>query len=124
MTYFVVITKIPDNSSGNYACGEILINPDGEPHVVGSNIIVDPPFTMLEEYFGDALMRDRNASIDTTRKQMVFYSVPVFSLGEILVMDSNDRSIPDGRKPDKWDVGYETFTDIDSAIARAKEIAK
>lgn len=123
MTYFAVITDIGDDIDGNYACGELLINPDSEKCIVGSNLVVDPPFYFIEKYFRDAVIRDRDAPIDVTKKQMIFCSIPVFSLGEILIMDeANDRTIPDGRKPNKWDVKYETFNDIDLAIKRAKEI--
>jgi hypothetical protein len=122
MTYFAVIINVGDGLSGNYACGNILINPDAEDHVVGSNIIVDPPFDFIEERFQNAVTRERNAPIDLNKTQMVFCNVPVFSLGEILVMGSNDRTIPDGRKPDKWDVEYETFNNIGDAIKRANEV--
>lgn len=100
----------------------MLINPDANAHTVGANIIVDPPSHLVEKYFGDAVNRNRNEPIDLTKKQMVFCNVPVFTVGEILMMDSNDRTIPDGRKPDKWDVEYEMFGDVDSAAKRAKEI--
>jgi predicted aconitase with swiveling domain len=40
---FAVITEIPKDNDGNYACGEILIVPGGRHNIVGSNIIVDPP---------------------------------------------------------------------------------
>jgi hypothetical protein len=65
----------------------------------------------------------KSNTIDLTKEQYVFCSTPVFKLGEILVMDSNDRTIPDGRKPSKWGVSYETFDNIDDAIKRAREVA-
>jgi hypothetical protein len=120
--YFAVITKVSDDLSGNYACAEMLINPDANAHTAGANIIVNPPSHLVEKYFGDAIRRKRNDPIDLTKKQLVFCNTPVFTVGEILIMNSNDRTIPDGRKPDKWDVEYETFTDIDSAAKRAKEV--
>jgi hypothetical protein len=122
VAYFAVITKVSDDSSGNYSCAEMLINPDANPNTVGANIIVNPPFHLVKEYFSDAVKRGRDTTINLTKKQMVFCNVPVFTIGEILVMGSNDRTIPDGRKPDKWDVEYEIFNDIDSAAKRSKEV--
>lgn len=119
VSYFAVITEV---GNGNYACGEMLINPEADHHVVGANIIVDPPFHVVEEYFSDAVKRGRDTTIDLTKEQMVFCNVPVFKVGEILIMDSNDRTIPDGRKPDRWDVKYEIFDDANSAAKRAKEV--
>lgn len=43
--------------------------------------------------------------------------VPVFHVGEVLVLDDNGREIPyPGRKPSGWDVTYETFDVVDDAI--------
>ena len=63
--------------------------------------------------------------INPRGEEVLFCSVPVFKLGEILVMDcSSDRTIPDGRKPSKWDVECETFNDIESAVKRAIEVVE
>lgn len=121
MVYFAVITKIPEDNEGNYACSEMLIKPDGKKHVVGSNIIVSPNFS--SELFAKALGNQGNNIIDLSVEQYVFCSVPVFTLGEIMVMDSSGRTIPDGRKPSKWFVTYETFNNINDAVKRAKEIS-
>jgi hypothetical protein len=77
-----------------------------------------------DELFANAIIsRDRGeTTIDLTKKQMLMCNVPVFTLGEILIIDNNDRTIPDGRKPSKWDVGCEYFDDVESAIKRAKEV--
>jgi len=48
---------------------------------------------------------------------------PVFHLGEILILDGNGREVVGlGRKPSKWDVGYQTFAALDEAIVRAQEV--
>jgi hypothetical protein len=122
MPTYAVITEI-SNGRGNLACGELLIDPDAEKHVAGSNIIVDPT-DFPETMFTEMLCRGDQTTIDLTIKQMVLCSIPVFRLGEIMVIDSNDRTIPDGRKPSKWDVGCEYFNDIESAIKRAVEVTK
>lgn len=48
---------------------------------------------------------------------------PVFTLGEILVLDDSGREVSGiGRKPSKWFVSYETFDTIELAVDRAREI--
>ena len=118
---FGVITEI---GTGNYSYGEIIVNPDSEKCVVGSNLVVGGDFD--EELFADALNhRDSKSTIiDLTKRQMLFCNTPVFQLGEILIIGSNDRTIPDGRKPSKWDVECEYYDDIEEAIARAIEVTK
>jgi hypothetical protein len=120
---FAVITEIPNDCEGNYATGEILICPDTCNRVVGSNIVVNPP-EFDESMFEDALVRKGSNTIDLTKKQMVFCLIPVFRLGEILIINSYDRTIPDGRKPSKWDVNCEYFDTIEDAVKRAKEVQK
>jgi hypothetical protein len=122
MTTFAVITRVPKDNTGNYACGEILIEPNADKHIAGSNIIVTPEFD--EHLFADAILRRDDTTIDLTKRQMVFCNTPVFYLGEILVIDSNDRTIPDGRKPSKWNVGCKYFNNIEDAIAKSLEVTK
>lgn len=116
---FGVITEIGD---GNFSCSEIVVNPDSDKCIAGSNLVVDGKFD--EDLFADALRNEnsKTTTIDLTKLQMLFCNVPVFRLGEILIMGSNDRTIPDGRKPSKWDVSCEYYDDIDEAIARAIEV--
>jgi len=120
---FAVITEIPNDCEGNYATSELVICPNASEHVAGANIVVNPP-EFDESMFGDALVRKGGDKIDLTKKQMVFCLVPVFGLGEILIIDSNGRTIPDGRKPGKWDVECEYFDTIEDAVKRAKEVQK
>ena len=47
--------------------------------------------------------------------------VPVFQVGEVLELDSNDRD-QFGRKPDKWDIEYEWFGTAEDAFRRAWEL--
>lgn len=50
--------------------------------------------------------------------------VPVFAMGEILVLDESGREIAGPmRKPSKWSVGVELFDTIELAVARAKALA-
>lgn len=48
--------------------------------------------------------------------------VPVFALGEILLCAGGREITGHGRKPSKWGVEYETFTDLTAAMARAAEV--
>ena len=124
MTYFAVITKTPTSDDGNRACSTMYINPRGEEQVVGSRIII-PPNKFEDDLFAKAITSVCMNTIDLSEEQVLFCMVPVFKLGEILVMDCNsDRTIPDGRKPSKWDVEYETFNDIESAVKRAIEVVE
>jgi hypothetical protein len=127
MTVFAVITKVPTTLRGNLACGEIYIYPQGEKCLVGSNIIVDPPTTIkgYDKMFAGAVVREHsdNHTVNLKKRQLLFCSVSVFKLGEILILESKwGRTIPDGRKPSKWDVDYECFRSLKKAIARAKEV--
>jgi hypothetical protein len=64
---------------------------------------------------------DRGEAINPMQSLML--RVPVFTLGEILVLDDDGREIAGaGRKPDKWDVRCETFDEIGPAVERAKGI--
>jgi hypothetical protein len=130
---FAVITKIPDDlSGGNYATDFLYIHPDvkeeipggGSISFVGSNIIVAPPIMdkLLDEMMIKFHTEKDGTTIDLTKEQLVACSVPVFKLGEILILNDHGRSIPDGRKPSKWFVEYEEFNDIEAAVRRAKEV--
>jgi hypothetical protein len=121
---FAVITEIPNDCEGNYATSELVICPNASEHVAGANIVVNPP-EFNEDMFSAALLRNRNVTeIDLTKEQIWFCQIPVFELGEILIIDSNDRTIPDGRKPGRWNVGCEYFDTIEDAVKRAKEVYK
>lgn len=55
-------------------------------------------------------------------EQMAF-RVPVFTLGEILILNNDGREIAGrGRKPSKWLVVCEEFETLEEAVARAQDI--
>ena len=122
-----VITEVPEDLKdihGNYACELVLINPDPTNKCAGSNILVSPPdkdgkFMMQALKF----THEHDTTIDLTKQQALMCNTPCFQLGEIMIMDGEyGRTIPDGRKPSKWFVTYETFENIEDAIKRAKEV--
>lgn len=53
----------------------------------------------------------------------IYVQTPVFRLGEILLLDDNDRD-QFTRKPSKWSVTCEEFMDIDDAVRRVQEVMK
>ena len=51
--------------------------------------------------------------------------LPVFALGEILILDETGREIGgDRRKPSKWFVEYKEFYNVEEAIKCSEEVHK
>lgn len=49
--------------------------------------------------------------------------IPVFHVGEVIIANEDGREIPHPqRKPSKWDVETETFTNLNDALDRARPI--
>lgn len=122
---FAVIVDVGHDLNTNYACASLLVNPEGLlGKMVGSELIVEPPKEYVSgEMFAESILARPATSIDLTKKQLLMCNTPVFSLGEILILDHMyGRSIPDGRKPSKWAVTYECFEKLEDAVKRAKEI--
>lgn len=42
--------------------------------------------------------------------------IPVFTLGEILILDENDRDVGTTRKPSKWSIETTDFDNLEDAI--------
>ena len=128
---YAVITEIPKDITWNLAVSEILISPKHKkknPHLAGAGIIARPDhysqklFTKMIRRRVEMLGKEET-TIDLTKEQLILCLSPVFELGEILIVDKRtDRTIPDGRKPSKWDVGCEYFDTIEEAIRRAREV--
>lgn len=126
--YLAVITKIPDptrakqdvdwwNQGGNLAHGPSLYF-DEDP--------TDPDNDTVHSFF-DWMTQDSVIDKLDEETRLILSSVqsPVFELGELLIMDeSTDRTIPDGRKPDKWMVEYDKFPmrSFLTAIERSKQV--
>ena len=55
--------------------------------------------------------------------QVMALRTPVFYLGEIILLNEDGREV-DGpqRKPDKWYVEIDVYTDLNEAIARSREV--
>lgn len=48
--------------------------------------------------------------------------VPVFAVGEVLIMDGDREATGQQRKPGKWDVETETFETPEAAVERARAV--
>jgi hypothetical protein len=107
MTEFIVITKVPDwTSGGNLASGFDIAVQTEHP---GQENGYRGRYQTAIDAFGFTMA----LQLHTT----------VFFPGEIVITNNDGREIVGkGRKPDKWDVEYETFKNIDDAIKRAQEV--
>lgn len=98
---FGVVVKVPE---GDDVFGNLAIPSDGVW------IARDPSNPMKVESVGPHML--------------LALRVPVFAMGEILVLDESGREVAGhGRKPSKWSVDVETFDTIELAVARAKALA-
>ena len=95
---FAVVTKVPpDNDPGNLAFDpKMFIDEPGKP------------ICHIGEKF---------------RSAMIVFRTTVFTLGEIMVLDVNDREISGrSRKPSKWCIEFKSFDTIEEAILCAEEV--
>lgn len=114
MAEFIVITEVPDPDDpsgvmGNLATalGALFIGADPEELNPTSFIHMEQADYLGGAAFGLAMS----------------LRLPMFILGEILVCDGDGREIGGrGRKPDKWDVRTETFSDANKAASRSVEV--
>ena len=104
-----VITKIPDvdRNDGNL-CNEIFV---GDCDKSEKNIFFRPFKNIIENI----------------NKVKIPVQLEVFSLGEIIIVDNNEREIGGiQRKASKWFVGYKLFEldEINKAIKLSKNLIK
>jgi hypothetical protein len=109
--FFAVVTKVPlsypvyddegnlakfQMSKGNLAMGSAWVDSEDDPDVAES--LVGHGYVPL---------------------------APVFHLGEILLLGSDDREVLyPGRKPSKWDVEVEDCATLDEAVALSRKITE
>lgn len=72
----------------------------------------------------DGLLKMVEGGDEITKSTPIWrIKVPVYVLGEILVLDEYGREVGGhGRKPSKWDVTCEEFDSLDDAIKRMREL--
>lgn len=106
MTTFAVVTRVAEPETGGNlraALGDVWLDPLAKG---GQHDDVRQP---LGKALGQPMLD-------------LFVQVPVFRVGELLLIDGNDRD-QFGRKPSKWDVDVEEFDNIDAAVERVREVA-
>jgi len=120
---FVVITKASDKpckDEGNWSDATAVINDkEVEPCLY---IDADPDEFPRENILASAVtpvvIENGNRRFKIARIR-----VPVFTVGEILIVDDSGREVAGAlRKPSKWWVEYEEFDDLREAIKRAREL--
>lgn len=100
---FSVITKVPKPGQGN------------ESHVV---LVKAWDETNEECVFQFSTLEDFDKP-----NEFVNAKIPVFSLGEVLILDGSGREVVGmQRKPSKWSVETEEFDNLEDAITRSKEV--
>lgn len=121
---FVVITKVQafdgtENSDGNLY-DDVAVKFKNRPEFEKCKYVA---LSAMNSDLNTKLIREMPQS--DWEKDTVKIQLPVFYLGEILIVDKDcgREIIGRGRKPGKWFVEYETFATIEEAIKKAKEFS-
>lgn len=106
---FGVITKIPSYKEGGNLYSSLMVNEEKQEDGFES-------YRELNDEDEDVESRD-NANFIWARR-------PTFELGEILILDGEyGREVcGKGRKPSKWAVECMYFSDLETAVERAKNL--
>jgi len=111
---FTVITEIPKTVKGSIEGGNLVpfIGPLYKPQRKADG----------SQDFESPYLEDKDLNMQL---MMSGYSIQVFRLGEILLLDSNGREYSSpGRKPSYWFVETEEFDTLKEAVARANEVRR
>ena len=112
---FGVITKVPKNVEDGNKYDDLLVRDrrTEEDKMTMANACGYKAYRFYDDEENDSI----------SRKDVVNAKLPVFSLGEILILDLYGREIAGrGRKPSKWSVEVEEFNDLDEAIKCAQKV--
>lgn len=103
---YTVITRVPDPTEG----GNLAVRPD-------VMVQTEPPGE------SNGWMGRHVTAFDALGMNAIALRVPVFTLGEVLIVGDDGRElVGERRQPGKWDVGAETFDTIEEAVARAQAV--
>ena len=115
---YLVITGVPKESEGRD--GGNLYDEIVEPPRI--RILAFTDGTRYDSGSGDAYYSCEPPPPQPCPIKMVCVELPVFRLGELLVVNRSEREIcGGGRKPSKWGVDYEIFWTLRRALRRSKE---
>lgn len=127
---YCVITKVPDpnkGNGGNLATAMLAFTANDGTEYPDSDLYLQD-----NTYGDDAETEDtpksRAVTVDdmlkVTSNKRLSFMVPVFTLGEILILNEPDGREIAGRRraPRKWGIEYEEFSSIRKAAKRAQEV--
>ena len=112
---FGVITKVPKNVEDGNKYDDLLVRDrkKEEDNMSIANACGYRAYRFYDDEENDGI----------SREDIIDVTLPVFFLGEILILDNCGREIAGrGRKPSKWSVTCEEFNDMDEAIECAQKI--
>jgi len=112
---FAVITKIPNNNEEGNKYDDFLIR----------NRVKEADNMTMHNACGYKSYRQYNdGEIENIpNKDIIDVSLPVFNLGEVLILDNNGREATGrGRKPSKWSVEVEEFNNLNEAIECSNKV--
>jgi hypothetical protein len=112
---FAVITKVPKNNEEGNKYDDLLIR----------NRVKEADNMTMANACGYKSYKQCNAEEieNIPKKDIIDVSLPVFDLGEVLILDNNGREATGrGRKPSKWSVEVEEFNNLNEAIEYSKKV--
>jgi|GEM_PF-2697091 len=112
---FGVITKVPKNVEDGNKYDDLLVRDrkTEEDVMTMANACGYKAYRFYDDEENDGI----------SREDVVHVCLPVFSLGEILILDNYGREIAGrGRKPSKWSVTCEEFDSLDNAIECSQKV--
>lgn len=114
---FGVITKLPSNNEiGNMHSALLKRDYDSEKRSEEDGFVLRPHYRDIGDEDID--------NIDD--KDLAWVLLPVFELGEVLILDGPYGREVSGqaRKPSKWFVECEYFSDLEEAVNKSKEVIR
>jgi hypothetical protein len=113
---FSVITKVPKNSDDGNKYDDLLIRDRKKE--------ADPTSVANLGYRSYREVCESDDMVNIPDDDVIDVSLSVFSLGEILILESTyGREIAGkGRKPSKWSVDTKEFDNLDDAIECARKV--
>jgi len=112
---FGVITKVPKHAEEGNKYDDLLVRDrkTEEDVMTMANACGYKAYRFYDDEENDSI----------SREDVIHVCLPVFSLGEILILDNCGREIAGrGRKPSKWSVTCEEFNNLDEAIECSQKV--